>query len=304
MKYLSVILLLFVNAIASAQGRQERGEIVVDGLNRSFVVYVPATGNTPQNLPVLISLHGRFGTGEQMLRFADFRQLADKEKFVIVCPDGIDKSWNAGLNTPANRKGINDVKFIGQLITYMLSTYHGDAQRVYVTGMSNGGFLASRLACELPGRIAAIAAVGASMDKNMNYLPAKPVPVMYIQGTKDPLVPFDGVAKRGSARRLIYSHDMILKLWRDADGCDEKPAVTNLPDSAGDGTIIIKEEYTNAATGIKVVGYAITNGGHTWPGGTQYLPKLIIGSVSHNMNACEVIWDFFKEYKLMELTKH
>jgi len=298
MKYLSAILLLFTTAIAAAQGRTEQDEIVVDGLNRSFVVYVPAVGNTPQSRPVLISLHGRFGTGEQMMRFADFRQLADKEKFIIVCPDGIDKSWNAGLKTPANRKGVNDVKFIDQLITYALGKYNGDAKRVYVTGMSNGGFLTSRLACELPGRIAAIAAVGASMDKYQNYHPTKPVPVMYIQGTKDPLVPFDGGAKRSGARGAIYSHADILKLWIDADGCAETPVITNLPDNAGDGTSIIKEEYTNVKTGVKVVGYTVTNAGHTWPGGTQYLGKMFIGSVSHNMNACQVIWEFFKGYKL------
>jgi len=300
MRYFAEIILLFTAGIATAQGRQERGEIMVDSLKRSFVVYVPAINNATQKLPVLISLHGRFGTGEQMLRFADFRQLADKEKFIIVCPDGIDRSWNAGLNTPAHKKGVNDVKFINQLITYALDTYHGDAKRVYVTGMSNGGFLASRLACEMPDRIAAIAAVGASMDKNMNYLPTKPVPVMYIQGTEDPLVPFDGIAKRRSAPRLIYGHDEILKLWRDSDACDERPAITNLPDNAGDGTSIVKAEYTNTKTGVKVVGYTVTNAGHTWPGGTQYLPKTMIGSVSHNMNACEVIWDFFKNYKLAD----
>src|ERR1700735_1779986 len=178
MRCVNLIIICFFSITAAAQGRQENGEIFVDSLKRSFVVYIPE-GSASQKLPVLISLHGRFGSGEQMLRFADFRQLADKENFIIVCPDGIDRSWNAGLNTPANRKGVNDVKFIGQLITYTLGKYNGDAKRVYVTGMSNGGFLASRLACELPGRIAAIAAVGASMDKYQNYHPTKPIPVMY-----------------------------------------------------------------------------------------------------------------------------
>jgi len=300
MHYFSLIIICFFSLTAAAQSREERGQIIVDDITRSFVVYMPDGISTTQKPPVLISLHGRFGTGAQMMGFADFRPIADKEKFVIVCPDGISKSWNAGLKTPANRKGINDVKFIDQLITYMLSTYHGDAQRVYVTGMSNGGFLSSRLACELPNRVAAIAAVGASMDKNQRYQPTKPVPVMYIQGTKDPLVPFDGVAKRGRGIGVIYSHLDILKLWIDADACGEKPVITNLPDNAGDGTSIIKEEYTNAKTGVKVIGYTVTNAGHTWPGGTQYLPKMMIGSVSHNLNACEAIWDFCKGYKVAE----
>jgi polyhydroxybutyrate depolymerase len=248
-------------------------------------------------MPVLISLHGRLGNGIGMMRFADFRPLADKYKFIIVCPDGIGRSWNDGRATPANRKGVNDVKFIGRLITYVINTYHGDAKRVYVTGMSNGGFMASRLACQLPNRIAAIAAVGASLDKEVDYYPGKPIPVMYIQGTKDPLVPFGGGAPR-AAKGDVYGHEETLKLWAEADHCDINPIITSFPDTAGDGTSVIKEEYTNSATGVKVIGYTVTNGGHTWPDGTQYLPRFIIGDVSHNLNACEVIWDFFRGYKL------
>jgi polyhydroxybutyrate depolymerase len=291
-------LLLFFFITAPARSQQKNEEIIVDNISRKFVTYIPSITNTTDKLPVIISLHGRFGDGKSMLRFADFRSLAERDKFIIVCPDGINRSWNAGGPTPAERKGINDIKFIDELITYIIKTYNGDASRVYVTGMSNGGFLSTRLACELSNRIAAIAAVGASMIKNMGYRPEKPIPVMYIQGTKDPLVPYDGVMKRIASREVFYSHEDILKLWADADHCDKTPVITNMPDNTGDGTSIIKEEYSNPATGIKVIGYTITNGGHTWPGGTQYLPKNMIGAVSHNMNACQVIWDFFKGYRL------
>jgi polyhydroxybutyrate depolymerase len=292
-----ICLLLYVHVYVHAQ--QNTGEITVDGRSRSFVVYIPGPVNTTQKLPVLISLHGRLGTGKQMMGFADFRPIADREKFIIVCPDGIDRSWNAGGKTPANRKGVNDVKFIDELITYIINTYNGDAKRVYVAGMSNGGFMASRLACELSNRIAAIAAVGASMSKNMGYQPGKPMPVMYIQGTGDPLVPFAGGPMKKGARYEIYGHEDVLKLWVAADICYHEPVITHIPDNAGDGTSITKEEYTNKI-GVKVIGYTIDNGGHTWPGGTQYLPKMIIGSVSHNLNGCEAIWDFFKNYKLAD----
>jgi polyhydroxybutyrate depolymerase len=234
-----------------------------------------------------------------MMSFADFRPIADREKFIIVCPDGIDRSWNGGGPTPANRKGINDVKFIGELITYIINTYNGDPKRVYVTGMSNGGFMSSRLACEMGNRIAAIAVVGASMITRMDYHPTQPLPVMYIQGTEDPLVPYNGGRTEG-ATGYAYSHTEVLDFWVGVDKCNTTPVITNLPDDAGDGTSIVKEEYTNKATGLKVIGYTITNGGHTWPGGTQYLPKGIIGKVSHNMNACEVIWAFFKAYGVVD----
>ncbi|HEY4327874.1 MAG TPA: hypothetical protein VGN20_28080 [Mucilaginibacter sp.] len=297
------VLILFALALfaltVSAQPQQKTAQITVDGIKRQFIIYIPSLTKATDELPVVISLHGRLGTGKGMMDFADFRPLAEKEKFIIVCPDGIDKSWNDGRPTPAQKKGINDIKFIDQLITYIINTYHGDAGMVYVTGMSNGGFMSSRIACELSNKIAAVAIVAASMDKNMDYHPQRSIPIMYIQGTRDPLVPYNGGTMKGAGGE-IYSHDAVLKLWADADLCDNKPVITNLPDAANDGTTIIKEEYTNPANGKKVIGYTITNGGHTWPGGAQYLPKFLIGTVSHNINACQMIWDFFKGCRLVD----
>jgi polyhydroxybutyrate depolymerase len=292
MKYFAFLFFTVFTLAANAQSQQTNEQITVEGITRKFITYIPSGSNNGAKLPILISLHGRLGNGEGMMRFADFRPLADKEKFIIVCPDGINRSWNDGRETPAYKKAINDVKFIDQLITYILDKYNGDKTRVYVTGMSNGGFMSSRLACELSNRIAGIAVAGASMDKGMDYHPVSPVPVMYIQGTKDSLVPFTGGPMKGAGGE-IYSHAEVLKLWIDADHCNDKPIVTYLPDDADDGTSIIKEEYSNPTSKTKVIGYTITNGGHTWPGGTQYLPKMMIGTVSHNMNACQVMWEFF-----------
>jgi len=214
---------------------------------------------------------------------------------ILVCPQGISRSWNDGRGTPANKKGINDVKFIDQLITYILKTYGADPKRVYVTGMSNGGFMTSRLACELTDRIAAVAVVGASMDQDEGYSPHKVLPVMYIQGTEDPLVPFAGGKMKG-AGGIIYGHEEVLKKWAAVDGCDSRATITNLPIQKRDGTSIIEETY-QGPNGIKVIGYTVVNGGHTWPGGSQYLPRPMIGSVSHNLDACAAIWDFFKQYR-------
>jgi len=300
MKYVCLLAFTFFALGVSGQARQKNEQITVDSISRRFVTYIPSIVNTTDKFPLIISLHGRLGTGRGMIGFADFRSIAAREKFIVVCPDGINRSWNDGRSTPAKKKGINDVKFIDQLITYILKTYNGDANKVYVTGMSNGGFMASRLACELNNRIAALAVVGASMDKDVDYHPDKPIPAMYIQGTKDPLVPFEGGDIKSVAGGAVYGHADILKCWSEADHCDSKPVITNFPDGAHDGTSIIKEEFINPATGVKVVGYTVINGGHTWPGGTQYLPKFLIGAVSHNLNACEVIWEFFKGYKLSD----
>ncbi|HZX59959.1 MAG TPA: dienelactone hydrolase family protein [Mucilaginibacter sp.] len=294
----SFLLFFFTTICVQALAQQKNETIMVDGLKREFVTYIPQGIKFSDKSPVIISLHGRLGTASGQMRFADFRPIADKEKFIIVCPQGINRSWNDGRGTPANAKGINDVKFIDNLITYILKTYNGDSTKVYVTGMSNGGFMSSRLACELNKRIAAIAVVGASMDKDETYRPTIPMPVMYIQGTQDPLVPFAGGTMKKGAGGIIYGHEEVLKEWAAVDGCDKNPAVTTLTVIVNDGTSVIKEVYSNPSNNLKVIGYTVVNGGHTWPGGSQYMPRFAIGSVTKNLNACDVIWQFFKGNRL------
>lgn len=296
MKSLSV--LLFTLLTLSVKAQQKNESIMVDGLKREFITYVPGDINKSDKPPVIISLHGRLGTAAGQMKFADFKPIADRDKIIIVCPQGIDRSWNDGRGTPANAKGINDVKFINQLITYITTTYNADAGRIYVTGMSNGGFMTSRLACELNNRIAAIAVVAASMDEDMGYQPSKSIPAMYIQGTKDPLVLFTGGQMKKGAGGTIYGHEEVLKKWAAIDNCDSKPIVTNLSVKVNDGTSVIKEEYINPTNNLKVIGLTIVDGGHTWPGGSQYLPKFIIGPVTKNLDACEEIWKFFKQNRL------
>ena len=289
--FLSLIL-LFISAGAVAQQKNE--SIIVDHMRREFITYLP--NDIGDKAPVIISLHGRLGTAARQMTFADFKPIADRDKVIIVCPQGVERSWNDGRGTPANSRGVNDVKFMDELITYIIDTYHADPSRIYVTGMSNGGFMTSRLACELNKRIAAVAVVAASMDQDMGYQPTQPMPVMYIQGTKDPLVPFAGGQMKGAGGN-IYSHEDILKKWAEIDKCDGKPVVTDLPVLVNDGTSVQKVGYSGA-NGTKVIGFTIVDGGHTWPGGTQYLPKFMIGPLSKNRNACDEIWNFFKENRL------
>src|SRR5581483_1219802 len=208
MRNLAAIVLLFLSLTCFAQRKNET--IIIDGLKREFITYLPASFTGNDKLPVIISLHGRLGTAEGQLKFADFRPIADREKVIVVCPQGMDRSWNDGRGTPAHNKGVNDVKFIDQLVSYIIKTYDADPTRIYVTGMSNGGFMTSRLACELSDRIAAIAVVAASMDQDESYQPLNAVPAMYIQGTKDPLVPFAGGPMKRGAGGAIYGHEEVL----------------------------------------------------------------------------------------------
>jgi polyhydroxybutyrate depolymerase len=276
-------------AFSQTPSRQIKEHIIVDGLKRKIVTYIPANSKS-EKMPLVISLHGGFASPKGMFHLADFRPIADRDKFIVVCPAS-KYMWHDG----ANIHGIDDVKFIDHLITYMIKTYHADPERVYVTGISNGGFMTTRLACQLPSRIAAVAVVAATLDIGEGYNLQMPMPVLYMHGTKDPIVSYNGGKLFG---RRIFSHKEIIKKWVALNKCDAQPVVTSIADNANDETTIIKEEYSNKANGLKVVSYTINNGGHTWPGGWQYFPQFIIGKTTRNLNACEVVWDFFKSYKL------
>lgn len=282
------IFLFFITTTTLAQGKLIEQQIQINKIWRDFTTYMPA--NATDGMPLVISLHGGFASPAGQFRLANFRPIADREKFIVVCPAS-KRGWQDGRKV----KDIDDVKFISELISYLIETYHADPDRVYVTGISKGGFMAARLACELSQRIAAVAIVAATLDSDEGYSPRYPMPILYIHGTKDPIVPYKGGSLFG---RAIYSHPDIIKKWVAIDHCDPKPLSTNMPDKANDGTTIVKEQYTNTLTGIQVIGYTVNNGGHTWPGGWQYLPRFLIGKTTKNLDACQVIWDFFKPYHL------
>jgi len=283
-------------------GEQKTINLTVDGTLRSFIVYLPAGYNNAGLMPLIFVIHGGSGTPEGMLRLADFRGIADRDDVVLVYPAGIQKSWNDGRPTAANELGIDDVSFFDQLIDYMVANYSIDESMVYATGISNGGFMTSRLGCQLSNRIAAIAVVAATMDAEIiapGCNPENPVPAIYIHGTADPLVPFTGgeMTANGTAGGTILSHFQVIDKWVSLNKCNTTPLITDLYDLVNDGTTVRQRTYAAGTNGSEVVSYVVLNGGHTWPQGYQYLSELIIGKTNQDMNAGEVIRQFFKRYK-------
>ncbi len=305
---LSIAVLFFVTVnFASAQNNIKPGEttsrITVDNISRTFIVYVPESYSPTKKSPLIFLLHGGGANAQSMLNISngeDFKSISERDNVLLAVPQGVDKSWNDGRGTKANKQGADDVKFISSLIDYMESHYSVDASRIYATGISNGGFMTSRIGCEIGNKFAAIAAVAATMGVDTPYNSCKPgfaLPVMYIHGTSDPIVPFNGGTKTIGAEGAFVSHQQVIDKWIAIDHCNAKPVITHLPNTTFDGTTITKEEYSGGKDGTEVVSYVIENGGHTWPGGKQYLPKMMIGRVSRDMNGCDVIWDFFKQHK-------
>ena len=183
----------------SAHGRRtaKQATLRVDGRERGYTYHLPTGYDGTRSVPLVLALHGRLGQGTGEERLSHFDKTSDEHGFIVVYPDGLDRSWADGRGgTPSDRKGVDDMKFLSDLIDKIEADYKVDTSRIYVAGMSNGGFMSGRLACQLSNRIAAVAIVAASLSENTatSCRPEFPVSVLVLQGAEDPLVPLAGGA--------------------------------------------------------------------------------------------------------------
>lgn len=259
-------------------------------MDRTYLLHVPP--GSPVGL--VLSLHGGGGTGNGQRGLTGFDAVADAHNLLVVYPDGFDKSWADGRGaSPADRRHIDDVGFLTGLVNKVQNDYGIAPGHVFVTGMSNGGFMSNRLACDRAEVFAAVAPVAGTLGVGVACNPSRPVSVWEAHGTADPLVPFNGgaVRGRGGLSHSISATTMVNK-WRSADGCQGDPSVQALP-NVGDGTVVHRFDSTACAASTEVTFYQIDSGGHTWPGGRQYLPKAIIGPTTRALDGSEAIAEFF-----------
>lgn len=261
-----------------------------NGINREFILYVPAnyTGNEP--VPLLFNFHGYTSNATQQMWYGDFRPIADTAGFLIVHPEGtVDNSGNTHFNVGWGGSTVDDVDFTRAMIDSLSTTYNIDQTRVYSTGMSNGGFMSFKLACELSDKIAAIGSVTGTMTLGSpsNCNATHPVPVMQIHGTADGTVDYNGT---------IFSESVAstVDFWANFNNCTATPVVENVPDiNQGDGTTVEKFTYENGDNCSEVIHYKITNGSHTWAGS----PFATAGT-NYDIDASIEIWNFVSQYTI------
>lgn len=293
---------------APRAGNDETGSIESGGLHRTFSLHVPPAEARTGPMPILFALHGGGGTSRGMIRLAagTFDRIADRRGMLVVYPQGFEKGWNdgrVGLDQPASLQKVDDVGFIAALIEHLARRFPVDRRRIYSCGISNGGFMSFRLACDLSDRLAAVASVVAGVSKTLSETrrPAHPVPVMMILGTDDPLVPFEGgrVGFRRKPRGYVLSAAESVRYWLRNNGCSPTPRRDSLPDrDADDETQSTRAAYSGPTPASEVVFITVHGGGHTWPGGWRYLPELVIGKTSRDFDGAEVIWEFFERHAL------
>lgn len=270
----------------------------IDGINRNFIVHVPSGISKVEKLPVVLVFHGGGGGAKSMAKFSRFNEIGDAHDALVVYPEAISKHWNDGRDFRAHPSE-DDVQFITKALDFLFERYNANPKRVYVTGISNGGFFAERLALQLPTRIAAIAVIDAGITKQLEAMASIDVPVatLLILGTEDPLVPFDGgpVAPMFGGRGEVLPGLETVSFWANHNHCLPEGETKDLPvRDQNDVTRIKQTVFQPKENGKMVMAYLVERGGHTWPSGSQYMPQRFIGRTTKQLNN-EDIWQFFQD---------
>jgi len=267
------------------------GKLVSSGETRRYLLYVPESYDPSVPTPLVITLHGFAQWPANQAGVSRWNDLADEYGFIVVYPagTGFPMRWRTWGAPGSATEPMQDVAFISDLIDKLSDEYNIDPARVYANGLSNGGGMSFALSCKLSERIAAFGSVaGAYSFPWAACNPSRPVPAIIFHGTADPIVPYQGGPSGPSGFTFPYIPDWVATL-ANRNGCDAAPQA--LP-ASGDVSGV---QYTSCAG--EVIFYTIAEGGHSWPGG-GYLPKIIVGNTSHDIDASRAIWDFFQQHPL------
>lgn len=284
--------------------------IRVGTLERYYTVHVPPGYDGKKSMPIVIMLHGGGGTGKAAATETGWGAKADEAGFLAVFPDAMPPDptkrshfsrnpqlWNDGSERfYSGQKSVDDVGFLNAMLDDLLARFTVDQRRIYVVGFSNGASMSFRIGAELSERIAAIAPVAGALWVDPPTL-NRPVAMIYITGTADPLNLIEGgvpkLATGGSdkvrAKPKPPVRDSILK-WSKAIGCPATPRDT----SEANG--VRTEIYGSGDDGAEVVYITVEGLGHTWAGGKSLLPEFMVGKRSDRINATDIIWGFFKKH--------
>ncbi len=296
---LSVAATLFaLMPAASAQSVRTAEYQTPDG-NRTAII-VDHGRNRPA--PVVVVLHGALGTAEQVRRYMAWDDVAAREGLIVVYPQAVANTWNDGRPADARRfnpaSRVDDVGFIRRIVGELNVAGKVDRQRVFITGLSNGGHLTYRLICEANDLFAA----GAALIANMSVMwtrscGGRPVPVLIMSGTEDRISPWEGQARPGDAGGLTLSAPDTFAFFRARNGCTgagEKPLARQ---GTSDNTRVVLMDGTGCRHATSL--YRVEGGGHQAPAraGRTMRPMVgaMLGQQNHDIEAAEEIWVFFKE---------
>jgi polyhydroxybutyrate depolymerase len=291
-------------------GQVVEGFLEIDGPQRRYEAYVPP--NLAPGSPLLFVFHGS-GMEPSSMRDAlgwRFAWLADHEGFAVVYPVGFEREWN-GCRAPgvteADKRNLDDVGMVVELIARFEREHRIDRSRVYAAGFSNGGSMAYRLATDEPTRFAAIAAISAQVPESDNskcLYPRGPIPVLIMNGTADPIVPWEGgeASLFGiSSRGQVQSTRKSVAHWLGVNGLSGEPELISMPDTDLNDKSTVSRSQWGTAGGNEVVLFTVHDGAHSFPGGpelgSRWLTGRYVGYTNRDIEAADEIWRFFEPHR-------
>jgi len=258
------------NSASSLQVGNSTRKVTVNGLERSYILHIPPGLDISQAVPLVFVFHGGGQEPAAIQFFSGLDEVADNGHFVLVYPEGVGYTWNAGgvCCGDALANNIDEAAFVREIISDLETVISIDAKQIYATGFSNGAILAYRLACQMSDVFAAIASVAGTMIYSPCQ-PRQPVSVMHIHGLDDSRVPYGGGGEFN-----LPSAEQTIATWVDLNDCPFSATVNNPIDK------ITHSAYISCKAGTAVELYAIESGGHGWVS-------------EHVYPMSETIWDFF-----------
>ena len=283
---------------------------------RQYRIHVPKTYDSATATPMVVCLHGGGGNCHYA-SLMGLTPVANRHNFIAVYPNAVDRHWNDGRDTKPfaeHDRDIDDADFLKTVVSRVREKYNIDSEQIFVMGPSNGGFMSQRLAMEQSETFSAAAILIATMGEAIkdDFQPEHPVSILYMNGTEDPLVPYEGgpltldlfprlramSGKPVSSRGICIPTDEAVSLWLERNKIDSEPETIELKDKdPDDGSVIQRSLWTDGELGTAVALYKVVGGGHTIPGTHYLIPEKFVGPVNQDIDAFETIWQFFQTHR-------
>ncbi|MGL4650076.1 MAG: extracellular catalytic domain type 1 short-chain-length polyhydroxyalkanoate depolymerase [Caldilineaceae bacterium] len=272
------------DACVSAPAGLSEQTLEYGGETRRYLLYTPGPATESQPVPVVFSLHGFASNARQQMELSRWNEVADANGFLAVYPQGLGfpARWNAGALGQLNPGRTDDTGFLRALAAELVVTRCADPGRLFVNGLSNGGGMTYRLACEASDVFAAFGGVAGAYAERLDCAPGRPAPFLFFHGTADPIVPFEGGPGLPNVPAFVAGYAAML-------GC---ASTTSALPASGSVTGVL---YDDCPDGAQVGFYTIDGGGHTWPGGVP-LPGFLTGETTQDISASETLWDFYQAH--------
>ena len=272
--------------LATYEGRDTRGSMVMGTWTRSYIVHVPTRTTVGPLAPLIIVFHGLGQSATQLQQQTGLDEVADRAGFIVVYPEAAIGQWDV-TGDFVDTFGFDDIAFARALIQRMSDGYVINPRRIYAVGLSNGAVFAQRLACEVTDKIAGFIAVAGTLSRPArdNCFPSQPVSGLYIIGSKDTQFPVGG-------NSVVLSVDSTMTFWGKQNHCAERGTRATLPDTAHDGTLAYRSRFLDCIDGGAIELDSIANGGHSWPGQVNPANANAAAATSRNLSANEEIRRF------------